>query len=138
MLTSVVLMLMALLSAAGAAGIHSTITSLMLASNYRNTMQVFYELEGTLSKASVDFGAGTDLDGSGQEDFDEVHGNNQVVYYTAGGHEITISRFAGDPHLVVINVDGRMEIVVNNFPGGGVSCVHSGQCTPELVAWREL
>ncbi len=130
------LMLMVLLAAMGSAGMHSTIISLKLAQNYRNSVQEFHKVEGLAEKALGNFANGGDGDQDGTEDFQQIHSNNDSVYYAEGGYLITISRHPTNPHLATIQV-GSIEITVNNFPGGGESCVHSGQCTPERVAWRD-
>ena len=130
----IVMMFMLTLSVMASASVKSSITSLKLAYNYTSAVRQLYYEEGIVSFALHALKDGQDRNGDGTEDFQEVHGNGTVVWYTYDGTQVTVSRSPDDPHLAIIQA-GRVTITVNNFPGGGQSCLNNNQCTPELVAW---
>ena len=132
-----VMMFMVVLGVMGAASATSTITELKLSVNYKDGVQRFYAREGILNYAIGQLKAGSDMNLDGYEDFQQVHGAGEVVFYTVDGTEVTIYRDPNDPHQAYISVLG-MHVLVNNFPGGGQSCLNNNQCTPELVAWGDF
>jgi len=132
-----IMMFMLMLGVMGSASATSTIIGLRLSRNYKIGVQEFYRREGILSFAIAHLKAGSDLDLDGFEDFQQVHGNGEVIFYTVDGAEVTISRDPNDPHQAIIEIDG-MRVVINNFPGGGQSCLNNNQCTPERVAWGDF
>ena len=133
----IIMMFMLVLATMGAASARSTIISLKLSTNYRDAVQSLYRTEGQVEFVLHQLAAGRDMDGDGVEDFSQVHGNGEVLYYLLDGVQVEVRRDPNDPHQAIITV-GNIRVTVNNFPGGGESCAHNNHCTPERVAWEVI
>ncbi len=137
MLMNTVMFTIAMLAVLGTAGAYESIIALKLSKAYTIGVRQLYIDEGIVSKTALLLLYGTDLDGDGVEDFDQIHSINGTVWFRDGDVDVNIRRDPTNPHAAIIQA-GRVEIIVNNFPGGGQSCQNNNQCNPELIAWREL
>ena len=133
----IVMMFMLVLGVMASASVRSTITSLKLSTNYFESVSSLYRTEGLVEWVLNGLKSGYDMDGDGTEDFQQVHSDGTPLYYFLDGMEVAVVRDPNDPHQAIITV-GRISVTVNNFPGGGESCEHNNQCTPERVAWRGI
>jgi len=124
-----------LMSLAGAGAMHSTIVNLKMAHNYKTNVQDTYHAEGAANAVAHWLWEGQDLDGDGQSDKLQVHGN-ETVTYVFDGYTVVMFRDPDDPNQAIVQV-GNVELGVRNFPGSGTSCGVNGKCEPRIFTWRE-